>query len=347
MTGPIAAVPALAGIATPTDAPTVTVSVVIPTHNFGRYIEESVASVLAQDVAGLEVIVVDDGSSDDTAERLARIRDPRLRTIRLEHVGVGAARNHGLSVARGRYLAFLDADDRWRPSKLRRQLLLLDNEPTVGFVFTNFVRFDEQGFHGETQFDLVPVLSSAPTRPSAEGDGHVIVDDTFCTLAPLPQLPCWTQTLVVRADLVRGVQFPADMKLSQDLYYVLCVYDVANGAYIDEPLVEVRRHAGNSYRRADQKVLPDIDALTRVLAVVTQPRRRTALRRRLGRAWLAAGYHYFWSGRGLLAARAYLRALTYPGARKAGSLKLLAVPFAPLAAALRPQERVPFGSGRP
>jgi glycosyltransferase involved in cell wall biosynthesis len=330
------------------DASTVVLSVLIPTRNFGQFIGEAVASVLSQDVAGLEVLVIDDGSTDDTEEQLARITDPRLRAIRLSHVGVGAARNHGLSVARGRYIAFLDADDRWRPGKLRRQLALLESEPSVGFVFTNFVRFDEQGFHAETQFDLVPEMASLPTRTSRDGDGYVISGDTFCGLAPLSQLPCWTQTMVVRADLVRGIEFPSDMKLSQDLYYVLNVYRVANGAFIREPLVEVRRHGGNSYRRADVKLLPDLDALTRTLPCATNPLHRATLRRRLGAAWLAAGHHFLRAGSGRSAWGAYYRALHYPGVRRRAAMRLFASPLAPLIARVRGGgDTAAFPSARP
>jgi glycosyltransferase involved in cell wall biosynthesis len=327
-------------------SPTVVVSVVIPTHNFGRYIEQAVASVLSKDIDGLECIVVDDASTDDTAERLIRLRDPRLIVSHQPKMGVGAARNFGVGLARGRYLAFLDADDRWRPGKLSRQLAILEAEPTVGFVFTNFVRFDEHGFHADTQFDLVPELAGLGTHPSAAGASHVIDGDTFCSLAPLSQLPCWIQTMVVRSELVREITFPPDMRLSQDLYYILNVYRVARGAYITEPLVEIRRHAGNSYRRADEKLLPDIDALTRTLATVTDAAHHRALRHRLGRAWLAAGYHYFWAGSPLQAARAATRALQYPGVRLHALTRLLASPLAPLLA-LRHHEGSAFPRSRP
>jgi glycosyltransferase involved in cell wall biosynthesis len=342
MTESIPAAPANAELGPPTDGSAIIVSVVIPTHNFGRFIEEAVASVFSQEAAGLEVIVVDDESTDDTMERLARIADGRLRTVRLAHGGVGAARNHGLSLARGRYIAFLDADDRWRPGKLRRQLAILESEAAVGFVFTNFVRFDERGFQGETQFDLVPEMASLPTRPSRDGAGRVILGDTFCRLAPLPQLPCWTQTMVVRADLVRGLIFPPDMKLSQDLFYVLNVYDLADGAYIDEPLVDVRRHSGNSYRRADVKLLPDIDAATRTLRQVRNAQHRTVLRGRLGKAWIAAGYHFFWAGRFQPACSAYFHALRYPGVRFRAAVRLLASPLAPLISRVRGRETAAF-----
>jgi glycosyltransferase involved in cell wall biosynthesis len=322
------------------------VSVIIPTHNFADFIEDAVASALNQDVVGLEVIVVDDGSTDDTPDRLARISDPRLRSIRLAHGGVGVARNRGLSLARGRYFAFLDADDRWRPGKLARQIALLESEPDVGFVFTNFVRFDDRGFHPETQFDLVPELAAQPTRPSRAGKGFVIVGDSFCSLAPIPQLPCWTQTMLVRSEVVRGLEFPADMRLSQDLFYVLNTYRVANGAYIADPLVEVRRHPGNSYRRADVKMLPDIDALTRTLRVTSSAPHRAVLRRRLGNAWLAAGYHFIRAGKLRAAYKAYYNALRYPDVRLHATMRL-ASPFTPIISLLRGRETAAFPSARP
>jgi len=326
----------------------VVVSVIIPTHNFGQYIEEAVDSVLQQEVKDLEVIVVDDGSTDDTAERLARIADPRLKVARLAKVGVGAARNHGLNLARGRYIAFLDSDDRWRPNKLARQLAILESEPTVGFVFTNFVRFDEgRGFHTQTQFDLVPELAALPTRPTNEGGGRVIECDALCGLAPLPQLPCWTQTIVLRADLVRGIAFPPDMRLSQDLYYILNVYRVARAAYIEDTLVDVRRHKANSYRRADAKILPDIEAVTRALVTAQDPQHQIVLRQRLGKAWLSAGYHFFWAGRFPAAFRAYCHALRYPGARGRAITRLLASPLAPLISRWRGRETAAFPAPKP
>jgi glycosyltransferase involved in cell wall biosynthesis len=342
VTEPIPAVAAHAGLGPPSDGSAITVSVVIPSHNFGHFIEEAVVSVLSQEVSGLEVIVIDDESTDDTMERLARIGDSRLRTVRLAHVGVGAARNHGLSLARGRYVAFLDADDRWRAGKLRRQLAILESEAAVGFVFTNFVRFDERGFHTETQFDLVPEMASLPSRASRDGGGRVIVGDTFACLVPLTQLPCWTQTMVVRADLVRDLTFPPDMRLSQDLYYVLNVYHVANGAYIDEPLVEVRRHGGNSYRRLDVKLLPDIDAATRALHRVTDAQHRRVLLQRLGQAWMGAGYHFFWTGRGRAACSAYYHALRYPDVRRRAALRLIVSPLASIISRVRGRETAPF-----
>lgn len=108
------------------DAADSLVSVVIPTRNRAGLVGRAVASVLAQTHANLELVVVDDASDDDTAARLAAVADPRLRLLVLDRPGgVSAARNRGLAVCRGDYLALLDSDDAWLPPKIERQLAFL------------------------------------------------------------------------------------------------------------------------------------------------------------------------------------------------------------------------------
>lgn len=102
------------------------VSVILPTYNRARLIGRSIESVLQQSFADIELIVVDDGSTDATPEIIASIYDPRLRYIRLEkNGGVSAARNEGIRAARGEYLAFNDSDDCWLPGKLAAQVELM------------------------------------------------------------------------------------------------------------------------------------------------------------------------------------------------------------------------------
>ncbi|WP_462325355.1 glycosyltransferase family 2 protein [Desulfoplanes sp.] len=98
------------------------VSVIIPTHNRSGLVAKAVASALDQTWTDLEVLLVDDGSADDTLDRACRIEDPRLRVFSQENKGVSAARNLGSAHARGRYIALLDSDDYWLPTKLERQL---------------------------------------------------------------------------------------------------------------------------------------------------------------------------------------------------------------------------------
>jgi len=113
------------------------VSVVIPTFNRASLVVETLESALGQSFDDREIIVVDDGSTDDTRERLKPYRD-RISYIRQENKGVNAARNQGLAHASGEYIALLDSDDLWKPWLLDLFVGVLDRSPDVGFVYSDF-----------------------------------------------------------------------------------------------------------------------------------------------------------------------------------------------------------------
>ncbi len=110
-----------------------TISVVIPTYNRARFLPSAVASVRAQSYPCDEILIVDDGSSDDTPEVVATF-GPGVRLIRQINAGPAAARNRGIDEARGDLVAFLDTDDRWLPGKLAAQVRLFRREPALGMV---------------------------------------------------------------------------------------------------------------------------------------------------------------------------------------------------------------------
>jgi GT2 family glycosyltransferase/CDP-glycerol glycerophosphotransferase (TagB/SpsB family) len=115
------------------------VTVVMPAFNAAQYIDAAITSVLAQTVERLELIVVDDGSSDDTAAVVARYAaaDPRVRLVSQANAGPGPARNAAFRVGRGRYFAFLDSDDMWAPTFLERQMAVLERRRDVDVLFGN------------------------------------------------------------------------------------------------------------------------------------------------------------------------------------------------------------------
>ena len=121
--------------------PIPTVSVIIPLYNKGKYIGRALSSVLAQTHEPLEIIVVDDGSTDDGPEIVQKCKDPRTVLIRQENRGPGLARNAGLSMAKGKYIAFLDADDEWYPSFLETGISYLENDELgVTLVATGYLQ---------------------------------------------------------------------------------------------------------------------------------------------------------------------------------------------------------------
>jgi glycosyltransferase involved in cell wall biosynthesis len=123
---------------------TLRVSVVIPAYNHASFVEEAVSSVLSQTSPPAETIVVDDGSTDDTAMRLERFGG-RIEVIRQANTGVSAARNRGVAHATGDVVAFLDADDAWLPTKLERQLARMEVDPELGLVHCGITEVDDVG----------------------------------------------------------------------------------------------------------------------------------------------------------------------------------------------------------
>ena len=300
-------------------------------------------SVLAQTLADFELIIVDDGSTDDTASVLARLDDRRVRTRRTANRGVSAARNAGLDMARGEFVAFLDADDLWEPQKLARQVAIMDSEPEVALCFTDLRRFSPADEMIERQFALVPELAAIPARPSRNGNGAVITGDAFAALAPLRQLPAWIQTSLLRASATANLRFPEDVRLAEDLHYIMRVYLRGQAAYISDALVAVRRHDQNSYRTHAEMLRPVIRVLEMLRSEPLGPLHRDALQLRTGRAWLDLAHFNFWDGSLLAAAAAYARAARFPGHRGNALLHLAVTPVLPaLRKRLRPRGARPL-----
>ena len=313
------------------------VTVIIPTHNYGRFIEEAIESVFSQTVADLQILVVDDGSTDDTPDVLARIRDPRLEIVRTSNQGVSAARNEGLSRAKGDFIAFLDADDRWMPRKLEHQLQVMSTEPDMVAVFTNFVRFDERGIFPQDQFSFFPELATVPTRSTLDGRGQRILGDAFCTLVAFSEIPSWVQTILFRRRAVKDLVFPVPEKapkgmrfdLCEDMHFCLRAFRQGAVGFLREPLVEVRRHGENATSQAADMPHAKLAALQLLTEVPLTPAQRSALNRRVGRALINSGIQNASDGQNLAAARKYVRAFgSFPNARLSAlkNLAMLAVP---------------------
>ena len=155
------------------------ISVIIPTHNYGRFIATAIRSVLEQSYRISEIIVVDDGSTDDTAA-IVKLTGAPIKYIRQSNAGVSAARNRGVAESNGDLIAFLDADDIWEPAKVGDQIAEFDKDPAVELVLCGMREFD-----GDTDNSIGFYLHGVDTdlardllvweRPSVNVSGSVIM----------------------------------------------------------------------------------------------------------------------------------------------------------------------------
>ncbi len=226
------------------------VSVVIPAYNAGRYLAQAVRSVQEQQVQAAEIIVIDDGSVDDTAA-VVRGMGNTVHGIYQANAGVSAARNAGIAAARGEFIAFLDADDEWLPEKVARQMQVFEVYPDVALVACDRTDVDARG----------AVLS--PSLFENKG-----LREQFAQLsgAPLPQalaqivrinfIP--TSSVVVRKSALddvglfdQGIRYGEDLELWARIaarYPIVCLPDV---------LIRYRLHDSNA-TQATAKLLKDI-----------------------------------------------------------------------------------------
>ena len=308
------------------DSSAVGISVLIPTFNYGRFLRECLGSVFTQTVTNFEIIVIDDGSTDETSEILCSLSDPRVKVLKTPHGGIASARNRALREASGEFIAFLDADDRWRPDKLEKQLSVLRSEPSVAAVFSDFVRFTEEGPLANA-FSFYRGLPSIETRPSADGRGRVILGDAFSELISLDVWPVGLQAMLFRRSAMSGLEFPLNLPICEDVYFSLRLYGRTHVAYIPEILTEVRRHGGNSHE-------PDVEMLewqAKALLLLEKDEEslshKRAVRARIGRHYAGIGHQYFWEGQPLLSGQSYLKSLGYPKSRVNALVHLLALPY--------------------
>jgi len=204
-----------------------TVSVVIPAYNTARFLRESIDSALAQTHPPLEIIVVDDGSTDDTPAVLASYGD-RIRALRQSNAGVAAARNAGLALARGEYVAFLDSDDIWLPRKLELQLACFAADPALGLVHCGFEEFDR----GQKIF--------------LDGMEGWVADELLLLQREVISAP-GTSILVPRRIANEAGGYDPRMRLGEDWDFCYRIATRYRVGYIREVLLRYRMHAGGNH----------------------------------------------------------------------------------------------------
>lgn len=223
----------------PVTEPNPLVSVMMPAYNAGEYIASAIESVLGQHQANLELIVVDDGSRDDTAAIVRGFSDPRIVFVQQVNGGEAAARNKALDHVRGRYIAFLDADDLHTPEHLELTVRYLEEHPDRDAVYTDGYYIDRAGVRGQ------PL--STQRRGPFEGriyDEVVRASDVFG-----PPI-----CVVLRTELVRraGLRFDTRIVIGPDWDFLVRVADLGRFGYLEEKTCLYRVHETNISVQVDQ-----------------------------------------------------------------------------------------------
>ncbi len=230
-----------------------TVSVIIPTYNREALLPRALDSVIAQTVDDWEIVLVDDGSTDGTAQVAARYKSrlgQRLLHLHQENGGSSRARNFGIDASRGRFVAFLDSDDEFLPHKLERQLELFERCPELGLVYSDYSFVDLEGIRHYSVFD--DLTGAARQVP------HTTVAPRLCVCADLfdalvrDYFVATIVGLVRRGVLGSEIRFPADRAYAEEWLFYLRVARVCGAGYVDEPLC-VHHHIPGSLARTDKR----------------------------------------------------------------------------------------------
>lgn len=212
------------------------VSVILPTYNRAETLGRAIKSVLDQTFGDFELIIVDDGSTDNTAEVVNSFRDPRVRYVRLEtNRGAAAARNMGIKLARGDYIAFQDSDDEWLPEKLAKQMKVFAHAPAeVGVVYTGFWRIEG------SKRTYIP---SATVRRK-EGNIHkeLLKGNFVTTQAAVVKMECFDRAGLLAEELPRLQDWELFIRLSK-LYEFRCVDEPLLIAYFTPDSISANRAA--------------------------------------------------------------------------------------------------------
>ncbi len=204
------------------------VSVIIPTHNYGRFLAEAVESVLGQTFVDFELIIVDDGSTDDTAYVVKPfLKDQRISYIYQDKRGPSSARNAGIREARGEFIALLDADDVWLPSKIEKQIQMIKESADVGLVYCLAEHVDEKG-------------GALPHVPMPHME-HPTYKDLLHFPLTLPSCVLISKQIFDEVGL-----FDETLTAIEDANMWIRILRHHKSAYVDEVLVKIRKHLKSS-----------------------------------------------------------------------------------------------------
>jgi len=285
------------------------VSVIMPSYNTSLYIQEAIDSVLSQDYPNKELIIIDDGSTDNTVD-LIRAYGERVTLLTQKNQGSAVARNAGIAAARGEYIAFLDSDDVWLPGKLSTQVRYLEQQPGIGMIYGRWHVWKPQTDGHFAPANTIATESTEPIRLVEEGSGWLYNRLLFTSLLH-------TITVMARRSLIDEVgSFDVDLKRGQDYDYWIRASRVTQIHQLDQVLALYRLHGEGCAKKWPhvnyEKVVIE-NALSRwggqgPTGDVTAP---SEIEHRLSEICFSFGYHHFWEGSPRLALKSFAESLKH------------------------------------
>ena len=284
------------------------ISVIIPTYNCGKFLAEGIRSVLDQDYPQKEILVVDDGSTDDTQAILQQFGDT-ITVFHQKNAGAAVARNTALQRAKGEYIAFLDADDLWLPGKLTAQVSYLETHPQVGLVYANWLVWVDDG---------TGMYSPAPSLSSPQDS--FLIDQAqsgwVYTLLLFDSI-IHTITVLVRKTVVQQVGiFDAFLRNGQDYDYWIRTSRITEIHKLSAPFAVYRLHGENNttkpktvnYEYKVVKRAVDRWGLNGPDGSAADPQ---LLRQRMAKLCFNFGYLHYWKGDKTIAHQSFKECLRY------------------------------------
>lgn len=213
------------------------VSVIIPVYNGAAYIAEALESILNQTYENIEIIIIDDGSTDNSLDIVKGFRSDKIKIIVNEcNIGLAATRNRGLKAAEGEYIALMDGDDVSFPNRLSAQVNLLEKHPDVGLVSSHFITFEEDLQTGKQSVKKVPLDS-----------------DYIAARLPFQSVICCPSAMMRTAVLNdHNLLFNETLKVSEDWDLWYRMSQVANVSNVDEILLYYRKHGNNLSKKREE-----------------------------------------------------------------------------------------------
>lgn len=217
------------------------VSIIIPTYNSVRFIVNSVASATNQTYPNIEILIIDDGSTDETEMVVQQLSGP-VRYIKQTNGGPSSARNHGIAQSNGEYIAFLDVDDEWEPSKIDKQVGFFENDKSLSIVATSYVRCNA---------DLLPVETITLSTPSKK-------KGTIPFRALLEKNQLLTSSIMIKKNILAkcGV-FDEKIQFGEDWDFWVRIAQLGRIGYIHTPLCKYRAHSAGLTGKLDDKNMRD------------------------------------------------------------------------------------------